>query len=273
MIQELVGLAYAPFQRTESWAANVACTALAVALWGYFLYQGVVDPLGGINTLWPLFGIANQMLAGIALVFCSVVMVKMKREKLPVDPADPDRVAADLHAHRRLAEAVPPGPEDRLHRQRPQVRRRRRARRGAGAGEVDGRHVAGDLQQLPRRRAVRAVRRAWCWRRCSSASRAALAARRSNVPTAKESDVCRARCRRSLTPARWPWTCSHAGGVRAPRPRAWHRHSRLRQLRRAHAGATIPDRDADDAATSSSASGMEARYGEGAVPLLLRWRS
>ncbi|HEY5781493.1 MAG TPA: carbon starvation CstA family protein [Lysobacter sp.] len=81
MIQELIGLAYTPFQRTDSWPANVACTGLAVALWGYFLYQGVVDPLGGINTLWPLFGIANQMLAGIALVFCSVVMVKMKREK------------------------------------------------------------------------------------------------------------------------------------------------------------------------------------------------
>jgi carbon starvation protein len=81
MIQELVGLAYEPFRRTESWAANLTCTAIAVALWGYFLYQGVVDPLGGINTLWPLFGIANQMLAGIALVFCSVVMVKMKREK------------------------------------------------------------------------------------------------------------------------------------------------------------------------------------------------
>jgi len=81
MIQELLGLAYEPFRRTESWAANLACTAIAVALWGYFLYQGVVDPLGGINTLWPLFGIANQMLAGIALVFCSVVMVKMKREK------------------------------------------------------------------------------------------------------------------------------------------------------------------------------------------------
>ncbi|HEY0502353.1 MAG TPA: carbon starvation CstA family protein, partial [Lysobacter sp.] len=81
MIQELMGLAYEPFKRTESWASNVACTFIAVALWGYFLYQGVVDPLGGINTLWPLFGIANQMLAGIALVFCSVVMVKMKREK------------------------------------------------------------------------------------------------------------------------------------------------------------------------------------------------
>src|SRR5688500_2618140 len=81
MIQELVGLAYPPFQRTESWVGNIAATLIAVSLWGYFLYQGVVDPLGGINTLWPLFGIANQMLAGIALVFCSVVMVKMKREK------------------------------------------------------------------------------------------------------------------------------------------------------------------------------------------------
>ncbi|HEU0307526.1 MAG TPA: carbon starvation CstA 5TM domain-containing protein, partial [Lysobacter sp.] len=69
------------FQHTESWVGNIAATLIAVSLWGYFLYQGVVDPLGGINTLWPLFGIANQMLAGIALVFCSVVMVKMKREK------------------------------------------------------------------------------------------------------------------------------------------------------------------------------------------------
>jgi len=81
MFQELIGLAYAPFRRTESWAANVVCTAIAVACWGYFLYQGVVDPLGGINTLWPLFGIANQMLAGMALVFCCVVMVRMKRER------------------------------------------------------------------------------------------------------------------------------------------------------------------------------------------------
>ncbi|MES8771847.1 carbon starvation CstA 5TM domain-containing protein, partial [Cutibacterium acnes] len=81
MFQELIGLAYAPFRRTESWGANVVCTGIAVACWGYFLYQGVVDPLGGINTLWPLFGIANQMLAGMALVFCCVVMVRMKRER------------------------------------------------------------------------------------------------------------------------------------------------------------------------------------------------
>jgi len=81
MIQDLIGVAYAPFRRTESWTANVVCTAIAVGGWGWFLYQGVIDPLGGINTLWPLFGIANQMLAGIALTFCCVVLVKMKRER------------------------------------------------------------------------------------------------------------------------------------------------------------------------------------------------
>ena len=89
MIQELLGLAYAPFHRTDSWAANIAGTTLAVAGWGWFLYQGVVDPLGGINTLWPLFGIANQMLAGIALIFCCVVMIKMKRERYLWIPALP----------------------------------------------------------------------------------------------------------------------------------------------------------------------------------------
>ncbi|HEX5664482.1 MAG TPA: carbon starvation CstA family protein [Xanthomonadaceae bacterium] len=89
MIQELIGLAYPPFQRTESWAANLACTALAVAGWGWFLYQGVVDPLGGINTLWPLFGIANQMLAALALIFCCVALVRMKRERWLWIPALP----------------------------------------------------------------------------------------------------------------------------------------------------------------------------------------
>ncbi len=81
MIQEVVGLAVPSFQRTESWTANLVCTALAVAGWGWFLYQGVVDPLGGINTLWPLFGIANQMLAGLAMIFVCAVLVKMKRER------------------------------------------------------------------------------------------------------------------------------------------------------------------------------------------------
>lgn len=81
MIQDLGSVFYKPFGNTDSLPANLMATALAVALWGYFLYTGVTDPLGGINSLWPLFGIANQMLAGVALIMCTVVLVKMKREK------------------------------------------------------------------------------------------------------------------------------------------------------------------------------------------------
>ena len=81
MIQELVGLAVPALKKTESWGANLVGSGICVAIWGYVLYQGAVDPLGGINTLWPLFGIANQMLAAIALTLCAVVVVKMKRER------------------------------------------------------------------------------------------------------------------------------------------------------------------------------------------------
>ena len=81
MIQDMIGSVVPSFRRTESWSNNVIGSAVAVAAWGYFLYQGVIDPMGGINTLWPLFGISNQMLAGIALITCTVVLFKMKRER------------------------------------------------------------------------------------------------------------------------------------------------------------------------------------------------
>ncbi|MPW22618.1 starvation-induced protein involved in peptide utilization during carbon starvation [Paraburkholderia piptadeniae] len=81
MLQDLLGTFHPALKRTDSIPANLISTALCVAAWGYFLYQGVVDPLGGINTLWPLFGISNQMLAGIALVLGTVVLFKMKRER------------------------------------------------------------------------------------------------------------------------------------------------------------------------------------------------
>jgi len=81
MVQEIAGLIHAPLKRTESWVGNVMATTICVGLWGYLLYQGAVDPLGGINTLWPLFGIANQMLAAIALLLATVVTVKVKRER------------------------------------------------------------------------------------------------------------------------------------------------------------------------------------------------
>ncbi|MDQ1816472.1 carbon starvation CstA family protein [Massilia sp. CCM 9210] len=81
MLQDLLGTFAPSMKRTESIPANLIATSLCVAAWGYFLYQGVVDPLGGINTLWPLFGIANQMLAGIALILATCVLFKMKRAK------------------------------------------------------------------------------------------------------------------------------------------------------------------------------------------------
>ena len=89
MIQEIAGLIHTPLQETSSWAGNLLATAICVALWGYFLYQGAVDPLGGINTLWPLFGIANQMLAAIALMLATVVVVKLKRERYVLVPGVP----------------------------------------------------------------------------------------------------------------------------------------------------------------------------------------
>jgi len=81
MVQDLIGTVLPSFRETSSWANNLLATGLAVAMWGYFLYSGVVDPLGGINTLWPLFGISNQMLAGVALILCTVILFKMKRER------------------------------------------------------------------------------------------------------------------------------------------------------------------------------------------------
>lgn len=81
MIQDLIGSVVPAFKETNSWTNNLIGSALSVTCWGYFLYQGVVDPLGGINTLWPLFGISNQMLAGIALTLCTVVLFKMKRQR------------------------------------------------------------------------------------------------------------------------------------------------------------------------------------------------
>ncbi len=80
MLQDLLGLINPNLKKTNSLFANLLATAIVVASWGYFLYVGVVDPLGGINTLWPLFGITNQMLAAIALMLCTVVLFKMKQQ-------------------------------------------------------------------------------------------------------------------------------------------------------------------------------------------------
>lgn len=81
MVQDILGNVYKPLGNTNNYASGIIATAISVAGWGYFLYQGTIDPRGGIYSLWPLFGVSNQMLAGMALLLGTAILFKMGKAK------------------------------------------------------------------------------------------------------------------------------------------------------------------------------------------------
>ena len=153
MLQDTLGNVFKPF-REVSWKPGVwFCSAVIVGAWGYFLYAGVTNPLGGINQLFPLFGIANQLLAAVALTVCTVLLIKHGKLKWAWVTGIPLVWDAAVTLDRELPEGLQRQPEARLLRPARPLQRRDRQRRGARAREIDGRHARGGHEFDGRRRA------------------------------------------------------------------------------------------------------------------------
>jgi len=107
VLQDALGHIWRPLGDTTKVGANVVASVLMVCGWGYFLIQGVRDPLGGINSLWPLFGIANQMLAAIALCLATTIILKMQLSPAAPDVAGPTATSARPRITLALLTLVP----------------------------------------------------------------------------------------------------------------------------------------------------------------------
>ncbi len=109
MIQDILGHLYKPLGNTESYGAGIFATLVCVGLWGYFLYQGTIDPKGGIYTLWPLFGVSNQMLAGMALLLATTILFKMQRFKYALVTAIPASLILGITFYSGTLKVLPKG--------------------------------------------------------------------------------------------------------------------------------------------------------------------
>ena len=151
MLQDTIGNIWPKYADISWKPASWSASAVVVGLWGYMLYVGVTDPLGGINQLFPLFGISNQLLAAIALTLCVTLLFKHGKAKWAWVPGDRPGLGPDHHDDRQLAEGVLRQPEDRLLRAALHLPGVDRQGRAARPGDDHGPDAA-DRHELHRQR-------------------------------------------------------------------------------------------------------------------------